>query len=132
MRSIILFSIILVILTSCNGNQKVPPTTSEDSTIVTVDKLLAAKPKFPGYFPTPYILGDTSYIRVVCNRNIMEKVWMVYFDAEEHKWDSLVWIGSGDNNKIIGDTIFTRRTGLKGGHSSEWQVKRIYGQRFGP
>ncbi len=75
MKSIIVFwTIFLIILASCNGNQKISPTTSEDSTIVTTDKLVAANPKFPGYYPTQYILSDTSYIRVVCNRNIMEKV----------------------------------------------------------
>ncbi len=44
---------------------------------------------------------------------------MVYFDLEENKWDTLVWLGSGDNNKIIGDTIFNRKNGVKGGHSSD-------------
>jgi hypothetical protein len=111
--------IVLSLFLSCHPTRKIPLETKDDPTIITTDKILAAKPGFSGYFPTSYILGDTSYIRIVCNRNTMEKVWMVYYDVEDHKWNTITWIGSGENNKIIGDTIFTRRNGVKGGRMTD-------------
>ncbi len=117
MRSIII--ILTLVICSCNNggnNRKVPP---EDSSGQTIDQVKAQKPKFEGFHPKPYILGqDTSYIRIIANRNILQKAWMVYYDALDNKWRTITWVGLGEDNNIIGDTIFTRKNGLVNGTST--------------
>lgn len=110
--------LLFLLIVSCKHQKKETQSVEQDS-IVTVEKILAQKPKFPGYFPTSYVLTQDTHLKIVCNRNIMEKVWMVYYDSKVTKWQTLTWIGQGEDNKIIGDTILYAGFGLKGGSSSD-------------
>ncbi|MBS0031808.1 hypothetical protein ACTJJ0_32750 [Chitinophaga sp. 22321] len=91
----------------CHPHPNIPeaPATAEDTSIITVEKVLAAKPQFPGYEPRYFNIGDTCYMRIVCNTDKLEKIWAVYYDQPHHKWVTLTWTGSGRNNTMILDTV---------------------------
>lgn len=112
------FVVLFLLIVSCK-HQKPEPQSVEQDSIITTEEILAQKPKFPSYFPTSYALINTTHLKIVCNRNIMEKVWMVYYDSKARKWQTLMWIGQGEDNKIIGDTILSGGFGLRGGNSSD-------------
>lgn len=113
----------MLVLSACNNPETVKKNPNEDDTAVnnlTIDQVKALQPKFPDFFPESYIIGqDTVFMRVVTNSPHLEKVWMVYYDSDDRKWATITWQGYGDNNNVIGDTVFTRKNGLVNGSSSD-------------
>ncbi|MEP6951113.1 MAG: hypothetical protein ABI863_17630 [Ginsengibacter sp.] len=84
----------------------------------TLQPIYDAKPKFPGFIPKRYIIEqDTTFIRIISNSKYFQKAWMVYYDKDDRKWETITWIGSGENNEIIGDTVFCRKNGITTGSS---------------
>jgi hypothetical protein len=78
-----------------------------------LEKIQDFKPKFPGFTPRSYVIGqDTTFVIVISNSKYLQKAWMVYYDKDDRKWATLTWIGSGDNDTIIGDTVFYRKNGI--------------------
>jgi len=112
-----------IALPACNNTETVKTNpVSADTPVksLTIEQTKALRPKFPDYFPQSYIIGqDTVFMRVVSNSPHLEKAWMVYYDSEDSKWATITWQGYGDNNAVIGDTVFTRRNGMVNGSSSD-------------
>lgn len=116
-----LLAAMTLFIVSCKTQSNIPRllTTAEDPSIITVEKVLAAKPQFPGYEPQSFDIGDTCYMRIVCNTDKLEKIWAVYYDQPGNKWVTLTWIGSGTNNKIILDTVLIARHRIGANHIKE-------------
>lgn len=116
-----LLAVIALFIGSCknHSNVKKPLTTVEDTSVITVGKVLAAKPQFPGYEPQSFNIGDTCYMRIVCNTDKLEKIWAVYYDQPINKWITLSWVGSGINNKIILDTVLIAKPRIGANHITE-------------
>lgn len=107
-----------------NQNNSPKPGTNKqkdkDSTPVSsiLKPIQDVKPKFPGFTPRLYVIEqDTTFIRVISNSTYFQKAWMVYYDKDEREWKTITWIGVGDDNKIIGDTVFYRKNGTTNGNS---------------
>ncbi len=81
----------------------------------TTTQIIAAKPIFRGYkFYAVSTQLDTTYIRSVSNTKSLKKVWIVYYDQTIDNWIVKTWIDSGENNKVFGDTILTRKSMMPG------------------
>jgi hypothetical protein len=97
------------------NKQKQKDTTAASSISQSIQ---GVKPKFPGFTPKRYVIEqDTTFIRIVSNSEYLQKAWMVYYDKGDRKWETITWVGAGDDNKIIGDTVFYRKNGITNGSS---------------
>jgi hypothetical protein len=86
---------------------------SKDSSrpVKTTSQIMAAKPVFKDFkfYPLSTQL-DNTYIRSVSNTNSLKKAWIVYYDRSADDCTVKTWIDSGENNKVFGDTILTRKS----------------------
>jgi hypothetical protein len=123
--AILKFSVIssLIFLFSCESHNTALPVAyfSPTAADTTESDIREQKPKFLDFTPITYHLvntGENNYIRIITNSDDLQKVWMVYYDHNGKKWDTLIWIGRGLNNKIIADTIFNTIYGVvnRSGH----------------
>lgn len=118
MKNLIPFLLTILIpmsLIRCKGNasknnrEKLAKDTTHVLKIAT--QIAAAKPVFKGYkFYSLTTQQDTTYIRSVSNTKSLKKVWIVYYDKTIDNWTVKTWIDSGENNKVFGDTILTRKS----------------------
>jgi hypothetical protein len=93
-----------------NNKQKAKDTAAAGSILQSIQDV---KPKFPGFTPRRYVIEqDTTFIRIISNSKYIQKAWMVYYDKDHRKWETITWIGSGDDNKIIGDTVLYGKNGI--------------------
>ncbi len=95
------------LLTGCDWLRSKPrkTTTAETTGQRTVPLLMGKRPKFACY--KAYVLNngsDTTFIRVVANSKILQKVWLVYFDHDKDDWVVKSWQGTGTGNHLIADT----------------------------
>jgi hypothetical protein len=110
MRKYILLIIIIASFThgcSTNPDERTSPNPTPTTT--------QEKPILQGQTPLKFDIGteQPTYIRVISNSDRLKKVWMVYYDSDQQKWEqTLIGKGSGENNKIIGDTKFDKRYGF--------------------
>lgn len=104
-----------ILFVACNSNNTdiAQPTTSDTARTITTEDLRKARPQFAGYRPINLNILDTMrYLRIIVNGNKLIKTWMVYFDRNMNKWQTLRWEGKGSNNKLLVDTIFNPIVGI--------------------
>ncbi len=124
-QTILQFSIIssLIFLIGCETHNAALPVADFSPTAAdtTESDIREQKPKFLDFTPITFHLvntGEDNYIRVIANSDDLQKVWMVYYNHNAKKWNTLTWIGKGMGNKIIADTVFNTIYGVvnRGGH----------------
>jgi|GEM_PF-3651447 len=113
----------LIFLFGCESHNTALPVADFSPTAAdtTESDIREQKPKFLDFTPVTYHLvntGEDNYIRIITNSDDLQKVWMVYYDHNAKKWNTLTWIGKGQNNKIISDTVFNTIYGVvyRSGH----------------
>ena len=113
------FSILslFIFLFGCQSHNTALPVAdfSPGASDTTEDDIRQQKPKFLDFIPITYHLvntGEDNYIRIITNSDDLQKVWMVYYDHNGKKWNTLTWTGKGMKNKIIADTIFNTVYGV--------------------
>lgn len=101
----------------CDSHNETKPATefAPLDTDTSENDIREQKPKFLDFSPVSGHLintGEKNSIRIITNSDQLQKIWMVYYDHKAKRWNTLTWIGSGTNNKIIADTVFNTIFGV--------------------
>ena len=116
--------VMMYLLISCGSSKEKPESDVKNDSIFgdqtpTAEEIKARRPRFPGFEANRTIFGrDAAILTVVTNRKFLQKAWMVYYDLDKERWDTLTWMGKGQNYKVIAKHRFSGRNGVYGGAST--------------
>lgn len=123
--------ILMSLLISCGSSQDKAESNIKNDTMPidqtqTSEQIEARRPGFPGFEANRTVFGrDTAILTIVTNRRFLQKAWMIYYNLDKERWDTLKWVGKGQNYKVIARHIFSGRNGIYGGASTS-DAPQIY------